>query len=166
MSVAKWSIRSHGGCYSGSSCWQGECGKEAERQQGLSQRCDRDRQEHHQVPTQARVSYKPDGGKTVQRSAGTFDTPEEAALQMAAYFTRRSLLKALTLGIERRFTLSTSEARPFPCFRHGSVSTRASTVKRGLIETVIYRNRAFVFPDFGIETVLTPPPRATETTVT
>ena len=37
------------------------------------------------VKYQARVSYKPDGGKTVQRSAGTFNTPEEAALQMAAY---------------------------------------------------------------------------------
>ena len=74
------------------------------------------------IKHQARVSYKPDGGKTVQRSAGTFDTPEEAALQMAAYFTRRSLLKALTLGMERRFTLSTSEARPFPCFRHGTTA--------------------------------------------
>ena len=37
------------------------------------------------IKYQARVSYKPDGGKTVQRSVGTFDTPEEAALQMAAY---------------------------------------------------------------------------------
>ena len=35
---------------------------------------------------QARVGYKPSpDGKTVQRSAGTFDTPEEAALQVAAY---------------------------------------------------------------------------------
>ena len=35
---------------------------------------------------QARVGYKPSpDGKTVQRSAGTFDTPEEAALQIAAY---------------------------------------------------------------------------------
>ena len=39
------------------------------------------------------------------------------------------------------------------------------TVSRGLRETVSYRNRAFVFPDFGIETVRAPPPRATETTV-
>ena len=30
------------------------------------------------IKYQARVSYKPDGGKTVQRSAGTFNTPEEA----------------------------------------------------------------------------------------
>ena len=39
------------------------------------------------IKYQARVSYKPDGGKTVQRSgsAGTFDKPEEAALQIAAY---------------------------------------------------------------------------------
>ena len=36
------------------------------------------------IKYQARVSYKP-GGKTVQRSAGSFDTPEEAALQIAAY---------------------------------------------------------------------------------
>ena len=35
---------------------------------------------------QARVGYKPSpDGKTVQRSAGTFETPEEAALQVAAY---------------------------------------------------------------------------------
>lgn len=37
------------------------------------------------IKYQARVSYKPDGSKTVQRNAGTFDTPEEAALQVAAY---------------------------------------------------------------------------------
>ena len=37
------------------------------------------------IKYQARVSYKPDGSKTVQRNAGTFDTPEEAALQIAAY---------------------------------------------------------------------------------
>ena len=37
------------------------------------------------IKYQARVSYKPDDSKTVQRSAGTFNTPEEAALQMAAY---------------------------------------------------------------------------------
>jgi len=37
------------------------------------------------IKYQARVSYKPDGGKTVQRSAGNFDTPEEAALQIATY---------------------------------------------------------------------------------
>ena len=36
------------------------------------------------IKYQARVSYKPDGSKTVQRNAGTFDTPEEAALQIAA----------------------------------------------------------------------------------
>ena len=35
---------------------------------------------------QARVGYKPSpDGKTVQRSAGTFDTPEEAALQVARH---------------------------------------------------------------------------------
>ena len=37
------------------------------------------------IKYQARVSYKPDGSKTVQRNAGTFNTPEEAALQIAAY---------------------------------------------------------------------------------
>ena len=36
------------------------------------------------IKYQARVSYKPDGSKTVQRNAGTFNTPEEAALQIAA----------------------------------------------------------------------------------
>ena len=36
------------------------------------------------IKYQARVSYRPDGSKTVQRNAGTFDTPEEAALQIAA----------------------------------------------------------------------------------
>lgn len=68
------------------------------------------------IKYQARVSYKPDGSKTVQRNAGTFNTPEEAALQIAA--TRRSLPKVWTLGMERRFALSTSEARcgaPFSC---------------------------------------------------
>ena len=35
------------------------------------------------IKYQARVSYKPDGSKTVQRNAGTFNTPEEAALQIA-----------------------------------------------------------------------------------
>ena len=38
------------------------------------------------IKFQARVGYKPNpDGKTVQRSAGTFETPEEAALQVAAY---------------------------------------------------------------------------------
>ena len=40
------------------------------------------------IKYQARVSYKPDGSKTVQRNAGTFNTPEEAALQIAAYETK------------------------------------------------------------------------------
>ena len=38
------------------------------------------------IKFQARIGYKPNpDGKTVQRSAGTFETPEEAALQVAAY---------------------------------------------------------------------------------
>ena len=38
------------------------------------------------IKFQARVGCKPNpDGKTVQRSAGTFETPEEAALQVAAY---------------------------------------------------------------------------------
>ena len=40
------------------------------------------------IKYQARVSYKPDGSKTVQRNAGTFNTPEEAARQIAAYETK------------------------------------------------------------------------------
>ena len=47
---------------------------------------------------QARVGYKPSpDGKTVQRSAGTFDTPEEAALQ-SAYSGREGWEKDLAQG--------------------------------------------------------------------
>ena len=70
------------------------------------------------IKYQARVSYKPDGGKTVQRSAGTFNTPEEAALQMAAYEAK------LAEGIDpwngahiRSQHKQGQVCAPFPCSR-------------------------------------------------
>ena len=61
-------------------------GKEAEGQQELPQRCEIETG-RNTIKYQARVSYKP-GGKTVQRSAGSFDTPEEAALQITDSYLR------------------------------------------------------------------------------
>ena len=132
----RWSVRFDGyACYltlpaclvcpepPGSVAMAGAAGKEnaakrsrtAEGQQGLPERCDRDRH-RNTIKYQARVSYKPDGSKTVQRNAGTFDNPEEATRATDSCLRGEACRRhgRWTPGMERRFALSTSEARCGP----------------------------------------------------
>jgi len=109
------------------SCWQGECGKEAEGQQGLPQRCDRDRQEHHQVPSTRQFSVT---NLTAARQCSAALEPSTPRRRRRYKWlpTRRSLPKALILGMERLFALSTSEAR---CALHSHVPVSTCLMLQG-----------------------------------
>mmetsp|Transcript_3888 Transcript_3888/g.9739 ORF Transcript_3888/g.9739 Transcript_3888/m.9739 type:complete len:176 (+) Transcript_3888:42-569(+) len=78
------------------------------------------------IKYQARVSYKPDGSKTVQRNAGTFNTPEEAALQIAAYETKLAEGMDPWDGAEIRSQHKRGQAPPMRTERRRKVGKKGS----------------------------------------
>ena len=97
------------------------------RQQGLPKRCDRDRQEHHQVPSTRQFSVT---NLTAARQCSAALEPSTPRRRRRYKWlpTRRSLPKALILGMERIFALSTSEAR---CALHSHVPVSTCLMLQG-----------------------------------